>query len=72
MADHREYYNTENGGREERKQRRSRASEFIKWMWIGFLALGFFIFLLFLLIYNGVIGYMPPIEEIEDPRGLCL
>ena len=68
MADHREYYNTENGGREERKQRRSRASEFIKWMWIGFLALGFFIFLLFLLIYNGVIGYMPPIEEIEDPH----
>lgn len=49
-----------------RKNRRN--SNIIKWLWIAFLALGFGIFVLFLLIYNGVIGYMPPIEEIEDPH----
>lgn len=37
-------------------------------MWISFLGLGFVIALLMLLVYNGVIGYMPPIEELEDPH----
>ncbi len=45
-----------------------RASTIIKWMWIAFLALGGFIAVFMLLIYNGVIGYMPPIEELEDPH----
>ena len=40
-----------------------------KWMWVSFFGLGFFIFCsLCSLIYNGVIGYMPPIEELEDPH----
>lgn len=40
----------------------------IKAMWISFLSLGGIIGLFLLLIYNGVIGYMPPIEELEDPH----
>ena len=40
----------------------------IKWLWISFISLGAIIFLFLLLIYNGVIGYMPPIEELEDPH----
>ncbi len=47
---------------------RFRASTVIKWMWIAFLALGGCIAIFMLLIYNGVIGYMPPIEELEDPH----
>lgn len=49
-----------------RKLRRNRS--FVKWLWISFLSLGFIIFFFLLLIYNGVIGYMPPIEELEDPH----
>lgn len=37
-------------------------------LWSSFLGLGLIILLLMLLIYNGVIGYMPPIEELEDPH----
>lgn len=40
----------------------------IKWLWISFLSLGGLIAIFLLLIYNGVIGYMPPIEELEDPH----
>ena len=38
------------------------------WLWGIFLGVGFLIAILLLLIYNGVIGYMPPIEELEDPH----
>ena len=40
----------------------------IIWLWGAFLGLGFLIALFLLLIYNGAIGYMPPIEELEDPH----
>lgn len=46
----------------------SKANKVVKWLWISFLGFGFIIALLLLLIYNGVIGYMPPIEELEDPH----
>ena len=40
----------------------------IRFLWFafagGFLALIFF----FILVYNGVIGYMPPIEELRNPQ----
>lgn len=40
----------------------------IMWLWILFGA-GFVFFILFLiLVYNGVIGYMPPIEELKNPK----
>lgn len=44
------------------------SNKVVKWLWISFLGFGFVIALLLLLIYNGVIGYMPPIEELEDPH----
>ena len=44
------------------------SSKAVRWMWGGFLGLGFLIAILLLLIYNGAIGYMPPIEELEDPH----
>lgn len=46
----------------------SRNAILVRWMWIMFLGLGTVIALFLLLIYNGVIGYMPPIEELEDPH----
>ncbi len=49
-------------------KRIKRNQKIVKWLWASFLALGAFIFLFLLLIYNGVIGYMPPIEELEDPH----
>lgn len=45
-----------------------RNQKIVKWLWTSFLALGLCIFLFLVLIYNGVIGYMPPIEELEDPH----
>lgn len=53
-------------GRAAKKYRRNR--RLVKWLWISFLSLGFIIFFFLMLIYNGVIGYMPPIEELEDPH----
>lgn len=50
----------------EKRARRNRTV--VKWLWLTFLGLAFFIVLLMILIYNGVIGYMPPIEELEDPH----
>ncbi|MDE6009993.1 MAG: transglycosylase domain-containing protein [Muribaculaceae bacterium] len=44
------------------------SNKVVKWLWISFLGFGFIIAILLLLIYNGVIGYMPPIEELEDPH----
>ncbi|MCM1152555.1 MAG: penicillin-binding protein [Muribaculum sp.] len=45
-----------------------RNRKIVRWLWASFLGVGFVIALLLLLIYNGVIGYMPPIEELEDPH----
>lgn len=50
----------------DRKTRRNR--RIVKALWAAFLSLGFVIAFMLLLIYNGVIGYMPPIEELEDPH----
>lgn len=52
--------------RKSKKYRRNRV--LVKWLWISFLSLGFVIIFFLMLIYNGVIGYMPPIEELEDPH----
>ncbi len=45
-----------------------RNRKIITWLWGSFLGLGLAIAIVLLLIYNGVIGYMPPIEELEDPH----
>lgn len=49
-------------------RRRNRSRKIVTWLWASFLGLGIVIMLVLLLIYNGVIGYMPPIEELEDPH----
>lgn len=51
-----------------RAKRRRRSRTLVKWLWISFLSISLIIIFLMLLIYNGVIGYMPPIEELEDPH----
>lgn len=37
------------------------------WLWVIFGGFMILIFLFFILIYNGVIGYMPPVEELKNP-----
>lgn len=37
-------------------------------MWGGFAAITVLVILFFILIYNGIIGYMPPVEELKNPR----
>ena len=37
-------------------------------MWVGFAAFIGFLALFFVLIYNGIIGYMPPVEELKNPN----
>ena len=39
----------------------------IKWMWGLFATFIVFLCVMFYLIYNGVVGYMPPIEELKNP-----
>ena len=45
----------------------ARQRRIIKWMWYGFGGFIFLIFIFFILIYNGVIGYMPNVEELKNP-----
>ena len=40
----------------------------ILWMWILFFAFVIFVGGFFVLVYNGVVGYMPPIEELKNPQ----
>ena len=49
------------------KDRSSRNRKIIKWMWRGLLLFFAGFFLLFFLIYNGIIGYMPPVAELRNP-----
>lgn len=47
---------------------KSKTRTIILLLWSAFLGVGLLVFTILLLIYNGVIGYMPPIEELEDPH----
>ena len=47
--------------------RKKRHSGIVKKMWITFGIIVGLVFLLFVLIYNGVIGYMPPIDQLKNP-----
>ncbi len=49
-----------------RKSARTRA--IIRFMWIAFVIFMFFTGGFFVMVYNGVIGYMPPIEELKNPQ----
>ncbi|MCH5234378.1 MAG: transglycosylase domain-containing protein [Muribaculaceae bacterium] len=49
-----------------KKSRRNK--NIVTLLWSVFISLGCIAGIVLLLIYNGVIGYMPPIEELEDPH----
>jgi penicillin-binding protein 1A len=49
------------------KKNNTPAKKFIKGFWITFVALLVAIFLFFVLIINGKIGYMPPVADMENP-----
>lgn len=44
------------------------AKKIVKWLWILFAAAVVFAVVFLILVYNGVIGYMPPIEELKNPQ----
>lgn len=50
------------------KKRKVGSNFIIKCMWLAFVALVTFVALFFFLIYNGIVGYMPPIEELKNPK----
>ena len=45
-----------------------RKDRIVKLMWIAFGSIVGFVFLFMILIYNGIIGYMPSIEDITNPN----
>ncbi|MCH5226296.1 MAG: transglycosylase domain-containing protein [Muribaculaceae bacterium] len=51
---------------QEKKSKRNKT--IVIWIWGAFISLCCIATIVLLLIYNGVIGYMPPIEELEDPH----
>ncbi len=59
-----------NNTTDKKAQRRKRTwvKPFIRCMWVAFAAFVVFVGVFFVLVYNGVIGYMPPIEELKNPQ----
>ena len=51
----------------ETKTRSTFKSRLIRWLWIAFGATVCCVALLFALIYNGIVGYMPDIEQLKNP-----
>ena len=58
-----------NKGNQKKTKTKSKTSKTImRWLWWSF-AIGTVIVLsFFVLVYNGVVGYMPPIEELRNPQ----
>ena len=42
-------------------------AKIVKRMWMVFGAVAALLLLLFILIYNGIIGYMPEIDQLKNP-----
>lgn len=40
----------------------------LKWLWIAFGIGVVAVIIFFTLVYNGIIGYMPPVEELKNPK----
>ncbi len=59
---------TENRREGSGQQHNRNVTKITRILWGSFIGVGFLIAILLLLIYNGVVGYMPPIEELEDPH----
>ncbi len=49
-------------------KRRSRNKKIIRWLWILFGVCIAFVAVLLALIYNGIIGYMPEIDQLKNPQ----
>lgn len=50
------------------EKKKSFAQKVVMWLWACF-AVGFLLlFTIFVMIYNGWIGYMPPVEELKNPQ----
>ena len=47
---------------------KSRNRKIILWMWLAFVGLVVICGVFFMMVYNGVIGYMPPIEDLKNPQ----
>ncbi len=60
--------NTRNNTKASKPGLKPRTRAIIRWMWICFVVFVLFLGGFFLLAYNGVIGYMPPIEELKNPQ----
>ena len=61
-------FNKKRDNNELKDKKNSRNKTIAIWLWSIFISLGVITGGCLLLIYNGVIGYMPPIEELEDPH----
>ncbi|MBR2147226.1 MAG: hypothetical protein IJ925_07395, partial [Muribaculaceae bacterium] len=49
------------------QSREARNNKIIKWMWRGLALFFIALLLVFFLIYNGFIGYMPPVAQLRNP-----
>lgn len=49
-------------------RRRRLSTRIIPWLWAAFFAAVVLLVVFFILVYNGVIGYMPPIEDLKNPQ----
>lgn len=47
---------------------KARNRKIILWMWVAFAAMVVLGGVFFMMVYNGAIGYMPPIEELKNPQ----
>ncbi len=59
---------TNTGKNTDEAANRARNRKIIKWMWIVFASLVAFIAIFFILAYNGIVGYMPPVEDLNNPQ----
>lgn len=48
--------------------RKRRVGAAIKWLWICFVLFVVLTGAFFVMVYNGVVGYMPPVEELKNPQ----
>lgn len=58
----------DNKEKDKSAKRKSLWHKIVMWMWIVFGAGFLFVLVFLIMVYNGVIGYMPPIEELKNPQ----
>ncbi len=60
--------NSNNAEDDRAKARKTRNRKVIGWIWGLLLVAMAVFFAVFVMVYNGVIGYMPPVEELKNPH----